>query len=209
MLLRSGRSLNPSTIEIKQAEKHADVEKTGKNRSQPISLDSPNPESETPRESEQSNTEDAAIDLEEEEEELEITLVLADRSVRIPEGVLDDVPIKINNCHVPTNFVVLKYQNEQKDPLILGRPFLATAGAIIDVKEGKTCLKIGNIPMTFDMEKLIRRPLINKQPSYVDDISKLAEESFIDLCSDDPLEKVLTSTEEETFSVDSRAEEYT
>ena len=37
-----------------------------------------------------------------------ITLVLADRSVRIPEGVLDDVPIKINNCHVPTDFVVLQ-----------------------------------------------------------------------------------------------------
>ena len=63
--------------------------------------------------------------------------------------------------------------------------------------------------MTFDMEKLIRRPLIDKQTSYVDDISELAEESFIDLGSDDPLEKVRTSSEEETFIVDSRAEEYT
>ena len=138
-----------------------------------------------------------------------ITLVLADRSVRVPEGVLDDMLIKINDCHVPTDFAVLKYQNEPKDPLILGRPFLATAGAIIDVKEGRICLNIGNIPMTFDMEKLIRRPLIDKQTSYVDDISELAEESFIDLCSDDPLEKVLTSSEEEIISVDSRAEEYT
>jgi len=43
----------------------------------------------------------------------------------------------------------------------------------------------------------------------MDDISELAEESFIDLCSDDPMEKVLTSTEEETFSVDSRTDEYT
>ncbi|XP_013624610.1 PREDICTED: uncharacterized protein LOC106330731 [Brassica oleracea var. oleracea] len=91
----------------------------------------------------------------------------------------------------------------------LGRSFLATAGAIIDVKEGRICLNIGNIPMTFDMEKLIRRPLIDKQTSYVDDISELAGESFIDLCSDGPLEKVLTSSEEATFSVDSRAEEYT
>ena len=66
-----------------------------------------------------------------------------------------------------------------------------------------------NIMMTFDMENLIRRPLIDKQTSYVDYISELAEESFIDLCSDDPLEKVPTSSEEETISVDSRAEEYT
>ena len=49
-----------------------------------------------------------------------INLVLADRSIRITEGGLDDVPIKINNCHVPTDFVVLRYQNEPKDPLILG-----------------------------------------------------------------------------------------
>ncbi|XP_013615114.1 PREDICTED: uncharacterized protein LOC106321380 [Brassica oleracea var. oleracea] len=77
-----------------------------------------------------------------------ITLVLADRSVRVSEGVCDDVPIKINDCHVPTDFVVLKYQNEPKDPLILVRPFLATAGVIIDVKEGRIRLNIGNIPMT-------------------------------------------------------------
>ena len=118
------------------------------------------------------------------------------------------MPIRINDCHIPTDFVVLKCQNEPKDPLILGRPFLATAGAIIDVKEGRICLNIGNIPMTFDMEKLIRRPLIDKQTSYVDDISELAEESFIDVCSDDPLEKVLTFTEEETFSISSRVDEY-
>ncbi|XP_013699887.1 uncharacterized protein LOC106403617 [Brassica napus] len=138
-----------------------------------------------------------------------ITLVLADRSVRLPEGVLDDVPIRINGCHVPTDFVVLKYQNEPKDLLILGRPFLATAGAIIDVKEGRICLNIGNIPMTFDMDNLMRRPLIDKQTSYVDEICELDEESFINSCSYDPLEKVLTTGEEETFSVDSRAEEYT
>ncbi|XP_022566454.2 uncharacterized protein LOC111210391 [Brassica napus] len=91
-----------------------------------------------------------------------ITLVLADRSVRLPAGVLDDVPIRINNCHVPTYFVVLKYRNEPKYPLILGRPFLATVGAIIEVKEGRTSLNMGNIPMTFDMDKLIKRPLTDK-----------------------------------------------
>lgn len=65
-----------------------------------------------------------------------IPLVLADRSIRVPEGILEDVPIKINDCIVPTDFVVLKYRQEPKDPLILRRPFLATAGAIIDVKKG-------------------------------------------------------------------------
>ena len=43
----------------------------------------------------------------------------------------------------------------------------------------------------------------------MDDIGELTKESFENLHSDDPLEKVLTSSEEETFSVTSRAEEYT
>lgn len=81
-----------------------------------------------------------------------ITLVLADRSIRVPKGILEDVPIKINDCIVPTDFLVLKYRQEPKDPLILGRPFLATAGAIIDVKERRINLNIGDISMTFDME---------------------------------------------------------
>ena len=38
-----------------------------------------------------------------------LTLVLADRSVGIPERILDDVPVIINDCHVPTDFVVLKH----------------------------------------------------------------------------------------------------
>ncbi|XP_013699897.1 uncharacterized protein LOC106403627 [Brassica napus] len=73
-----------------------------------------------------------------------ITLVLSDRSIRVPEGILEDVL-------------------EPKDPLILGRPFLPTAGAIIDVKEGWINLNIGDISMIFDMEKLIKRPLIDDQ----------------------------------------------
>ncbi|KAF3594256.1 hypothetical protein DY000_02021273 [Brassica cretica] len=71
VLLRSGKRLIPSAIEINNAEKRAVVEETGENRSRPIILDDSNTESETPREKELPNTEEAAVDLEEEEEELE------------------------------------------------------------------------------------------------------------------------------------------
>ncbi|WZZ51200.1 hypothetical protein YC2023_051307 [Brassica napus] len=137
-----------------------------------------------------------------------VTLVLADRSIRVPEGILEDVPVKINNCFVPTDFVVLKYRQEPKDPLILRRPFLATAGAIIDVKEGRINLNIGDISMIFDMEKLIKRPLIDDQAFYVEEVSDLEKESFIDMCSDDPLENALTHVEREIFSMDNRTDDY-
>ncbi|KAF8087683.1 hypothetical protein N665_0571s0002 [Sinapis alba] len=50
-----------------------------------------------------------------------ITLILADRSVRVPEGILEDVPIKINDCVIPADFVILKYEKEPKDPLTFHR----------------------------------------------------------------------------------------
>ena len=99
-------------------------------------------------------------------------MVLADRFVRVPEGILEDVPIKINECYIPTYFIVLKYKHEPKDPLILGRPFLATTGTVIDAKEGRIYLKIGDLPTAFDMEKLIKRPLIDNQVLYVDHMLK-------------------------------------
>lgn len=83
-----------------------------------------------------------------------ITLVLADRTVRILEGILEDMPLRINEFHIPTDFVVLKYAHELNDPLILGRPFLAKAGAIIDVGKGCICLNISDLSMNFDMEKI-------------------------------------------------------
>ncbi|XP_024007319.1 uncharacterized protein LOC112083521 [Eutrema salsugineum] len=83
-----------------------------------------------------------------------ISLNLADRSKRIPKGLLEDVPIKVGDCIIPTDFVVLEYGEEPKYPLILGRSFLATAGAVIDVKHDNLDLHLGDTIMTFKMEKL-------------------------------------------------------
>ncbi|XP_024016189.1 uncharacterized protein LOC112089672 [Eutrema salsugineum] len=83
-----------------------------------------------------------------------ISLILADRSKIIPKGVLEDVPIKVGDCIISTDFVVLEYGEEPKDPLILGRSFLATAGAVIDVKHGNLDLHLGDTIMTFKVEKL-------------------------------------------------------
>ncbi|XP_056853021.1 uncharacterized protein LOC130494589 [Raphanus sativus] len=110
-----------------------------------------------------------------------ITLVLADRSIRVPEGILVDVPVKLDDCFIPTDFVVLKYKQVPKDPLILGRPFLATAGAIIDVKGGKINLNVGDISMNFDMEKLVKRPLIDDHAFYTEEVSEPEKEYLMDI----------------------------
>ena len=49
-----------------------------------------------------------------------ITLLFAERSKRVPEGILEDVPMKVGKCLIPADFVVLEYDEEPRDPLILG-----------------------------------------------------------------------------------------
>ena len=55
-------------------------------------------------------------------------LQLADSSVRYPEGIAEDVPVKVRDYFIPVDFVVLDMDISKDTPLILGRPFLSTAG---------------------------------------------------------------------------------
>ncbi|CAM8959357.1 unnamed protein product [Rhodiola kirilowii] len=52
-----------------------------------------------------------------------ISLRLADRSSRVPSGILEDVPVKVGNFYIPVDFFVLEMEEEREIPIILGRPF--------------------------------------------------------------------------------------
>jgi len=60
-------------------------------------------------------------------------LQLADQSVRYPIGIIDNILVQMRNFFVPIDFVVLDMKEDMKTPLILGRPFLSTTNAHIDV----------------------------------------------------------------------------
>jgi len=105
-----------------------------------------------------------------------ISLILADGSVRQPHGLLEDFPIKIGNVEVPIDFIVLNMDEERKDPLILGRPFLATAGAIIDVKQGKIDLNMGKeFKMKFDINDAMKKLTIEGQTFLVEEMDRLVD----------------------------------
>jgi hypothetical protein len=80
-----------------------------------------------------------------------MTLQLADRTFRKPAGVLLDVPIVVEKFAYPVDFVVLEME-ESSEAVILGRPFLATAGAIINVKQGTISLSFGDDEIIFNMK---------------------------------------------------------
>ncbi|GJU94183.1 reverse transcriptase domain-containing protein [Tanacetum coccineum] len=60
-------------------------------------------------------------------------LELADRTISTPTGIAEDVFVKVGTFFFPADFVVVDYVADPRVPLILGRPFLRTARALIDV----------------------------------------------------------------------------
>ena len=84
-----------------------------------------------------------------------ITLSLADRSVKIPKGIVEDVLVKIDKFYYQVDFVVLDTEpiaNEPNHvPIILGRPFLATANAIINCRNGVMQLTFGNMTLELNI----------------------------------------------------------
>jgi hypothetical protein len=63
-------------------------------------------------------------------------LELGDNSIRYPLGITEDVPVKVRHHFIPVDFMVLEMGEREKPPLVLGRLFLKTVGATIDVGKG-------------------------------------------------------------------------
>ncbi|GJZ96698.1 reverse transcriptase domain-containing protein, partial [Tanacetum coccineum] len=73
--------------------------------------------------------------------ETKMVLELADRTISKPTGVAENVFVKVGKFYFPADFVVLDFVADPRVPLILGRPFLRTAHALIDVYEGEITLR--------------------------------------------------------------------
>ena len=88
-----------------------------------------------------------------------VTLLLADRSLKHPRGVIEDVLVKVDKFIFPTIFIVLDMEEDRKIPIILGRPFLATSRAIIDVQRGELKLRVEDAKVKFNVFDVIRHPI--------------------------------------------------
>ncbi|GKA76943.1 DNA-directed DNA polymerase [Tanacetum coccineum] len=71
-----------------------------------------------------------------------MSIQLADRSIKYPIGVCENLLVKIGKFIFPVDFVVLEMDEDELVPIILGRPFLATERAVIEVHEGKLSLRV-------------------------------------------------------------------
>ena len=80
-----------------------------------------------------------------------ISLEMADKTMKRPYGLVEDVLVKVESHYIPANFIVLDIGEDEDDCVILGRPFLATSNAIIDVAKGELTLKLGEDHILFKM----------------------------------------------------------
>ena len=105
-----------------------------------------------------------------------ITLSLADRSVKIPKGIVEDVLVKVDKFYYPMDFVVLDTEpiasGPNHVPIILGRPFLATVNAIINCRNGVMQLTFGNMTLELNIFHL------NNKHKLVEDDKQRADEVY-------------------------------
>ncbi|XP_010687408.4 uncharacterized protein LOC104901516 [Beta vulgaris subsp. vulgaris] len=87
-----------------------------------------------------------------------ISLQLADRTVKFPLGILENVPLRVGKFYIPCDFVVMKTKEDAQVPIILGRPFLATAGAVIDMKNEKITFEVGDEKMEYNLINSMESP---------------------------------------------------
>nr|GEW99964.1 reverse transcriptase domain-containing protein [Tanacetum cinerariifolium] len=93
-----------------------------------------------------------------------MVLELADRTIFKPMGVAENVFVKVGKFYFPADFVVLDFVADPRVPLILGRPFLSTAHALIDVYEGEIILRHDDQSLTLKCEEADAFIAIDDEP---------------------------------------------
>ncbi|XP_075473912.1 uncharacterized protein LOC142504961 [Primulina tabacum] len=121
-----------------------------------------------------------------------MSLQLADRSVKYPRGVIEDVLVKVDKFIFPADFLVLDMEEDIEMSLILGRPFLATGKALIDVQEGQLRLRVGKEEINFDVFNVLKHTLHSDSCFRIDAFDLLAC-NYLQDATKDPLEATLTT----------------
>ena len=132
-----------------------------------------------------------------------VTLQLADRSLKHPREVIEDVLIKVDKFIFLADFIVLDMEEDKEIPIILGRPFLATGRAMIDVQRGELKLRVQEDEVKFNVFEAVRHPA-ESDTCFMAEIVEAIVSSQSGLT--DPLEASLVENDSENLSEE--AEEY-
>ncbi|XP_010265501.1 PREDICTED: uncharacterized protein LOC104603225 [Nelumbo nucifera] len=99
-----------------------------------------------------------------------VALQLADRSIKHPRGIIEDVLVNVDNFVSPVDFIVLDMEEDIDVPLILGRPFLPTGKVTVDVQKGQLNLRIQDEEVTFKMSNAMKHASSSDDACYMIDV---------------------------------------
>ena len=124
-----------------------------------------------------------------------VTLQLADRSTRVPRGMVEDVLIQVDKFYFPADFIVLDTQPVENPntqiPIILGRPFLATSDAFIQCRNGVMRLKLGNMTCELNIFNIAKQIGDKGEVQEINSLESIVEECMQTSLYSDPLELCL------------------
>ncbi|KAL5734141.1 hypothetical protein ACOSP7_032002 [Xanthoceras sorbifolium] len=111
-----------------------------------------------------------------------MSLLLADRSTRHPRGIIEDILIQVDKLIIPADFVILDMDDEratERDlPILLGRPFMATAKTIIDVQNGKLSMIVLDETVEFKVFDSLPYPVGSHDCFQIDIVDSMVDEEF-------------------------------
>ncbi|XP_022897540.1 uncharacterized protein LOC111411218 [Olea europaea var. sylvestris] len=127
-----------------------------------------------------------------------VVLQLADRSTIRPRGVVEDVLVQIDKFYYPVDFLVLDVKVDvnvdSKIPIILGRPFLATANALINCRNGLMKLSFGNMTLEVKIFHIAKQPMESDECHHTHMIEALTQEEALETTNSDPLNLFLLNS---------------
>jgi hypothetical protein len=110
---------------------------------------------------------------------------LADRSFQYPVGIAENMLVEVGKFTFPVDFVILEMEEDNKVPLILGRPFLHTADAIIRIKQRKLNFGVGEDRISFSIDAAMKHSYSNDDTCFsIDVIDEILEEDFDNLLNE-------------------------
>ncbi|XP_049406135.1 uncharacterized protein LOC125869736 [Solanum stenotomum] len=125
-----------------------------------------------------------------------IRLLMADRLIYHHVGILYDILVKVDQFIFPADFVILYCEIDVEVPIILGRPFLATGKALVDVESGKLKFRVNDDEVTFTICKSMKQPSDIHVVSTKDVIDEAVASVSHLLRKNETLESILANHEE-------------
>ncbi|XP_070018323.1 uncharacterized protein [Nicotiana sylvestris] len=117
---------------------------------------------------------------------------MADRTMKRPLGIIDDVLIQVDKFILPANFVILDCEVDYEVPIILGRPFLDIGKDLVDVEAGELTFRVGDEKVVFHVCKSMKQTNSFEVCSFVYLVTAVIVDDTIAMINvEDPLEAVL------------------